>query len=253
MKRRSRAGGNPAKARPHSALKARGRNAPKSVSNRRSAADNSESEIAQLKRELHEALEQQTATSDVLQVISSSPGDLEPVFQAMLEKAVRICGARFGNLFLCEDGAFRVVAMHNAPPAYAEARMLAPIHPGPATALGRLARTKQAAQIDDLMAEPGYVGRDPLMVTGVEVGGIRTLVAVPMLKANELVGGGARRCGRMPTHERKRRCRKSAQRATRRGRPIDFPQCSQHHGICRRNAGLFGSRPLPTLFEQKMG
>ena len=188
MKKPSRAGGKPAKARPHSALKARGRNAPKSVSNRRSAADNSESEIAQLKRELHDALEQQTATSEVLQVISSSPGDLEPVFQAMLEKAVRICGARFGNLFLCEDGAFRVVAMHNAPPAYAEARMLAPIHPGPATALGRLARTKQAAQIDDLMAEPGYVARDPLMVTGVEVGGIRTLVAVPMLKANELVG-----------------------------------------------------------------
>ena len=188
MKKPSRAGGKPAKARPHSALKARGRNAPKSVSNRRSAADDSEFEIAQLKRELHEALEQQTATSDVLQVISSSPGNLEPVFQAMLEKAVRICGARFGNLFLCEDGAFRVVAMHNAPPAYAEARMLAPIHPGPATALGRLARTKQAAQIDDLMAEPGYVARDPLMVTGVEVGGIRTLVAVPMLKANELVG-----------------------------------------------------------------
>jgi hypothetical protein len=133
-------------------------------------------------------LEQQTATSEVLQVISSSPGDVQPVFEAMLEKAVRICGATFGNLFLCEDRAFRVVAMHNAPPAYAEARMLEPIHPGPATALGRLARTKQAAQIDDLMAEPGYVARDPLMVTGVEVGGIRTLVAVPMLKANELVG-----------------------------------------------------------------
>jgi class 3 adenylate cyclase/putative methionine-R-sulfoxide reductase with GAF domain len=138
--------------------------------------------------DLTESLEQQTATSEVLQVISSSPGDVHPVFEAMLEKAVRICGATFGNLFLCEDGAFRVVAMHNAPPAYAEARMLEPIHPGPATALGRLARTKQAAQIDDLMAEPGYVARDPLMVTGVEVGGIRTLVAVPMLKANELVG-----------------------------------------------------------------
>ena len=138
--------------------------------------------------DLTESLEQQTATSEVLQVISGSPGDVQPVFEAMLEKAVRICGATFGNLFLCEDGAFRVVAMHNAPPAYAEARMLEPIHPGPATALGRLARMKQAAQIDDLMAEPGYVARDPLMVTGVEVGGIRTLVAVPMLKANELVG-----------------------------------------------------------------
>ena len=145
-------------------------------------------ELRQRTADLSESLEQQIATSEVLQVISSSPGDLQPVFEAMLEKAVRVCGATFGNLFLCEDGAFRVVAMHNAPPAYAEARMLEPIHPGPATALGRLARTKQAAQIDDLMAEPGYVARDPLMVTGVEVGGIRTLVAVPMLKANELVG-----------------------------------------------------------------
>ena len=145
-------------------------------------------ELRQRTADLSEFLEQQIATSEVLQVISSSPGDLQPVFEAMLEKAVRVCGATFGNLFLCEDGAFRVVAMHNAPPAYAEARMLEPIHPGPATALGRLARTKQAAQIDDLMAEPGYVARDPLMVTGVEVGGIRTLVAVPMLKANELVG-----------------------------------------------------------------
>ena len=146
------------------------------------------SELRQRTADLTESLEQQTATSEVLRVISSSPGDVQPVFEAMLEKAVRICGATFGNLFLCEDGAFRVVAMHNAPPAYAEARMLEPIHPGPATALGRLARTKQAAQIDDLMAEPGYVARDPLMVTGVEVGGIRTLVAVPMLKATELVG-----------------------------------------------------------------
>jgi GAF domain-containing protein len=145
-------------------------------------------ELRQRTTDLTESLEQQTATSEVLQVISSSPGDVQPVFEAMLEKAIRICGATFGNLFLCEDGAFRVVAMHNAPPAYAEARMLEPIHPGPATALGRLARTKQAAQIDDLMAEPGYIARDPLMVTGVEVGGIRTLVAVPMLKANELVG-----------------------------------------------------------------
>jgi two-component system, NtrC family, sensor kinase len=139
-------------------------------------------------RELTEALEQQTATSQVLSVISSSPGELEPVFEAMLANAVRICGANFGNLFLYENEEFRAVAMHNAPPAYAEARMRGQNRPGPDTALGRLSRTKQVVQIADLKVEPGYIARDPFFVGGVELGGIRTLLAVPMLKDNELIG-----------------------------------------------------------------
>ena len=138
--------------------------------------------------ELSEALEQQTATSEVLQVISSSPGELEPVFKTMLENATRICGANFGNLFLYDKEAFRAVAMHNAPPAYAEARMRGPNRPGPDTGLGRLVRTKQVVQISDLKAEPGYIARDPFFVGGVELGGIRTLLAVPMLKESELIG-----------------------------------------------------------------
>ena len=137
---------------------------------------------------MSEALEQQTATSEVLQVISSSPGELEPVFQTMLENATHICGANFGNLFLYENETFRAVAMHNAPPAYVAARMRAPNRPGPNTALGRLGRTKQVVQIADLKAEPGYIARDPFFVGGVELGGIRTLLAVPMLKENELIG-----------------------------------------------------------------
>src|SRR5262249_29542551 len=97
-------------------------------------------EVQARTRELSESLEQQTATSEVLQVISSSPGELEPVFQAMLENATRICEAKFGSMYLREGDAFRIVAMHNAPPAFAEARRLQPlVRPGPGTGLYRVA------------------------------------------------------------------------------------------------------------------
>ena len=145
-------------------------------------------ELRQRTDDLTESLEQQTATSEVLRVISASPGELEAVFQAMLENATRICEAKFGNLFLHDHGTFRTVAMHNAPPAYAAARMQGTIRPPPDTALGQLARTKQVVQIADVSAEPGYIRRDPMFVAGVELAGMRTLLAVPMLKENELVG-----------------------------------------------------------------
>jgi two-component system, NtrC family, sensor kinase len=138
--------------------------------------------------DLSEALEQQTGTSEVLRAISSSPNDLAPVFDAMLENATRICKANFGNLFLFGDGAFRTVAMHNPPPAYAAARKDSLIRPGPHTGLGRLMQTKQVVQITDMMDEEAYKRRDPFAVVGVEKAGIRTLLAVPMLKDNELVG-----------------------------------------------------------------
>jgi GAF domain-containing protein len=189
MKKPSRARGKPAKARPHSALKARGRNAPKSVSNRRSAADDSESEIAQLKRELHEALEQQTATSDVLQVISSSPGDLEPVFQAMLEKAVRICGAKFGNIYRWDGEALHLLATHNTPPAYAEALRRSPYRPYPQSPIGHMVAAKTVAHISDITAEEVYTSQlDPVAVSAVALGGIRTILGVPLLNKDEMIG-----------------------------------------------------------------
>ena len=93
-------------------------------------------ELRQRTDDLSEALEQQTATPDVLKVISCSPGELEPVFNAMLENAMRICSAKFGILFLSEGDTFRTVALHGAPPAYAEARRREPIvRPRPGTAL----------------------------------------------------------------------------------------------------------------------
>ena len=146
-------------------------------------------ENTRLLNELRESLLQQTATSDVLQVISSSPGDLTPVFEAMLENATRICEAKFGILWLREGDGFRSVALHNVPPAYAEQRQREPvIRPGPGTGLGRVAKTKQVIHVADVRAEAAYIERDPLRVSTVELGGYRTVLDVPMLKDNELIG-----------------------------------------------------------------
>jgi GAF domain-containing protein len=145
-------------------------------------------ENARLLNDLRESLQQQTATADVLKVISSSPGVLEPVFNAMLENAVRICSAKFGILFLSEGDAFRTVALHGAPPAYAEARRREPVvRPNPGMASGRVARTKQPVQIADIRAEPAYTG-DPQRFAVLELAGARTMLNVPMLKEDELVG-----------------------------------------------------------------
>jgi GAF domain-containing protein len=139
-------------------------------------------------RELSEALEQQTATSEVLSVISSSPGELEPVFQAMLTNAIRICDAKFGNLLLFDGKAFHAAALHNAPEAYAEMYRKRPMNPGPQSALGRIISTKKVVLIADIKAEGGSVERDPSRVAAIELLKARTLLAVPMLKENELVG-----------------------------------------------------------------
>jgi GAF domain-containing protein len=133
-------------------------------------------------------LEQQTATADVLRVISLSSGDLKPVFDAILENATRICEAKFGTLYLREGEGFRTVAAHNAPPAYIEARTRELIRPAPDGALGGVAATKRVVHIADIKTIPSYVERNPFVVTPVELGGYRTVLAVPMLKNNELIG-----------------------------------------------------------------
>ena len=142
-------------------------------------------------RERDEALEQLAATSEVLQIISSSPGELEPVFQAMLENATRICEAKFGVLFRCEGDALRTVAMHGAPESFVEERRRNPvIRPAPATTLGRALATKQPVQIADILNEPQYFDV-PSGYSGVQIAklaGARTVLAVPMLKDAELVG-----------------------------------------------------------------
>ena len=139
--------------------------------------------------DLTDALEQQTATSDVLQVISSSPGKLEPVFASMLENAVRICNATFGNIYRWDGDALHLLAAHNTPPAFAEARKRSPRHPGRNTPAGRAIATKTVVHVADLAAEQAYVEqRDPATVAAVELGGVRAMLSVPMLKENELIG-----------------------------------------------------------------
>jgi GAF domain-containing protein/anti-sigma regulatory factor (Ser/Thr protein kinase) len=145
-------------------------------------------EVQARTRELTEALEQQTATSEILSVISSSPGVLGPVFQAVLENAVRICDGKFGILFLRDADTFRTVATHRAPLAFVEAVAREPMfRPPPDVPLGRVALTKQAAQ-SDLKATQSYIERHPFVVNAVELGGYRTTLSVPMLKDNELIG-----------------------------------------------------------------
>jgi GAF domain-containing protein len=136
---------------------------------------------------LTESLEQQTATSEVLEVISSTPGEVEPVFQSMLEKATRVCGASFGSMNLYEENSFRPVAFYNVPQAYAAANR-ALIRPHPESGLGKVARTHQVAHIEDLRSLPPYLEGEPSVVAMSDVAGARTIVIVPMLRENELIG-----------------------------------------------------------------
>jgi GAF domain-containing protein len=149
-------------------------------------------ENARLLSELRESLERQIATADVLRVISSSPGELEPVFKSILANAVRLCEAELGNLFLCEGKeAFRITALHGASPAYANAWREAPIasvRSHPDFPLARLAAAKQTVQIADLEAERANAERDPRYVTLMESAGARTILLVPMLKDRDLIG-----------------------------------------------------------------
>jgi GAF domain-containing protein len=147
---------------------------------------------AQLDRrtcELADALEQQAAMAEVLRVISSSSGKIEPVFRSMLENAVRICQAQFGTLYLSEGDGFRVVAMQNAPPGYEQLRGHEPIfRPGRGTPLGRVRSTKQVVHIADLTKEKAYLDGEPRVVANVELTGTRTLAVVPLLKQSTLLG-----------------------------------------------------------------
>ena len=148
-----------------------------------------ENKVEQRTAELSESLQHQTATSEVLQVISRSPGELNPVFQTILSSATRICDAQFGLLVLYEDEGFRCASMFNLPPAFAETFSRNPvIYPPPTDPLGRLVSTRQLVHVPDVTQEPDYVAGFPPIVELAQLGGARTLLLVPMLKEDSLVG-----------------------------------------------------------------
>ena len=137
-------------------------------------------------RELTKSLEQQTATSEVLRVISSSPGSLEPVFEAMLESATRVCGAKFAALWGYTDGMFRMLSSRNVPPELVEFGRQPRVW-GADTALGRLARTQETVHVANALADTEAANSDTGRQMSVKYG-VRTLLAVPMLKDDELIG-----------------------------------------------------------------
>ena len=148
-------------------------------------------ENARLLNELQESLQQQTAASDVLRLVSSSRGELQPVFEAALENATRLCDAKFGNLLLRTEDGFRYVAMHGLPSEYlsrGKSDPIVDIGKHPRSPLGQLARSNAVVHIFDLAASPAYLEREARIVTLVETAKARTLLAVPMLHEKELVG-----------------------------------------------------------------
>jgi signal transduction histidine kinase len=145
-------------------------------------------EVQAKTRDLEKSLQQQTATSEVLQVISASPGDLAPVFEKMLENAIRVCGAEFGVMLLIEDGLVRPTARYNAPPAFVAARGDGAYRPPPRSVLATAIESKGVAQIADLRTNPAYLERAQSTIDLVEIAGARTVAVVPMLRENEVIG-----------------------------------------------------------------
>ncbi len=147
-----------------------------------------ENKVEQRTAQLTESLEQQTATSEVLQVISSSQGELGPVFQTMLESATRVCGASFGTMNLWDGEKYNIVASHNIPPEFAAYRERAPIVPQPGSSLAIVVETHQPSQVPDLRETPGYKAGVANVVGLADIAGARTVLVVPMLKEDELIG-----------------------------------------------------------------
>ncbi|MGA9523843.1 MAG: GAF domain-containing protein, partial [Myxococcaceae bacterium] len=161
----------------------------------KSSQSNESSRVRDLERQLADALkreadalEQQTATANILRIIASSPADIQPVFDTILDNATHLCGAARGGLFLFDGDSFRAASMRGATPASLEYHTGRAIRPGPLSALGRIIHERRPVHIHDLMDDPAYREGDPLRRAVVDLEGMRTLVMVPLLKGERLVG-----------------------------------------------------------------
>ena len=183
MRRRSRAGGEPIKPRRRKAATLKRHNGPKAVRRRSSSAGGQETKVAWLSRERDEALEQRTATSALLSVISRSNFDLHAVLQSVIDTAARLCRAEKSVIFRLEQGVYRFAAAHGVKPAYLEIERTTPILPGPGTLVGRVAMSRQVVRIDDVLIDPLYEKKGDA-----RIGGFRSAIGVPLMRGNEPIG-----------------------------------------------------------------
>src|SRR6516164_2249554 len=182
MRRRSRAGGKSAKSQRHKAVTPKRRSAPESVGARGSLVPSEETEVARLTRERDEALLREAANAEILRLISRSPDNLELVFRTILEDATRICNAEFGTLFRFDGENFHPVAQFNTPTALLKAQtQRGPFKPTPGSPIDHLMQTKQVIHSADITTEA------VLSMAG-RFGGARSIIAVPMLKDDTLIG-----------------------------------------------------------------
>lgn len=187
MRRRSKASGTPVKARRRKTLTRTRRNARTALPRRSSSAAGRQGEVARLRRELNQVAEQQVTTAEVLRLIGSSSGDLQPVFESLLASAARLCDAHNGVINRWDGAALNLIATHNMPPAFVELRRRSPYRPHQHSASGRMLASRAPVHIADLAADRSYFEGNPPTVAAVELG-IRTTLAVPMWKDDELVG-----------------------------------------------------------------
>ena len=183
MRRRSKAGGEPTRARHRKTAAGKSRIARKATRPRSSSAAREETKVARLTRELSDARQQQTATSEILGVISRSNFKLQPLLQSVVRTAMQLCRAEQAVIYRQQDGKYRFAAGHSTVPAYLEIEKQTVILPGKGTVVGRSALTGRVAQIDDAWNDPLYEKK-----RNAKIGGVRSMISVPLMREGEPIG-----------------------------------------------------------------